>query len=249
MLRYALFTAAVLAVLAMPLPAQAQRGGGGGGGGHGGASGHAGGSYGGHPGGGYAGHPGGYAGHPGGYGGYGHYGYGRYGGYGYGYGGFGYGFGYPYGWGYGFGYGYGAFYDPWLAPRILYAPDYAPGYGYPAPDSPYAPLPPTAPYATQQPPSLAQNRAQVQVLLPDPDALVWFDGTKTSSTGSRRLFDPPALQPGVIYTYRVAASWTQNGKVVTDIRVASVTGGRTTVIDFTRPPSPEPLGPPNAVKD
>jgi hypothetical protein len=63
-----------------------------------------------------------------------------------------------------------------------------------------------------------------------------------------RLFEPPQLEPGVYYSYKVSASWMQSGKVVSDVRTASVVGGQVTVVDFTRP-SVEALPAPLPAKD
>ena len=79
-------------------------------------------------------------------------------------------------------------------------------------------------------------------------ATVLFDGNKTSLLGRVRLFDPPELQPGVVYTYKITASWMQGGQLVTDVRSVSVMGGQVTLVDFTRPAGVEPVGPPAPAK-
>jgi uncharacterized protein (TIGR03000 family) len=77
--------------------------------------------------------------------------------------------------------------------------------------------------------------AFIQVLLPDPAAEVWFEGTKTEGQGTSRLFESPPLQPGRAYAYRVKASWDRGGQKVTEERVVDVSAGTTYVVDFTRP--------------
>jgi uncharacterized protein (TIGR03000 family) len=75
-----------------------------------------------------------------------------------------------------------------------------------------------------------------------------FDGSKTSSVGRVRLFEPPQLEPGVYYTYKVSISWLQSGQVMNDVRNVSIIGGKVSVVDFTRPAGAEPLGPPSIIK-
>jgi uncharacterized protein (TIGR03000 family) len=232
MKRFLSHLAVIAVVLALPGLALAQRGGGGGRGGPGFGGGGRGG-YGG-------GFDHGYYGH--GYYGHGFYGRGFYGGffgfdlYGYGYG---YGSCYPYGY---YGY-YGVNGDPLLSPitfpRVVYPAYATPEYAAQAPPvgPDYGPLPPPKV-------ALPNNRAQVQVIVPDASATVWFDNNKTALQGKVRLFDPPELQPGAYYVYKITVSWVQGGQTVTDVRSATVTGGQVTVVDFTRPASPEPLGPP-----
>jgi uncharacterized protein (TIGR03000 family) len=87
---------------------------------------------------------------------------------------------------------------------------------------------------------VTSDAAHIRVLLPDPQAKVLFDGSVTKQDGTDRLFHTPAIEPGGSYSYRIRASWTQNGQPMVQEQVASVTPGRTTVVDFTRPLS-EPL--------
>jgi uncharacterized protein (TIGR03000 family) len=162
---------------------------------------------------------------------------------------------YPFGWWYPFGFGgaglfYGAYYDTYLplyypAPAM---PSYSlpPDYGYGA--LPYGMQPPGGQQfpQTPQPPG---NQAQVQVILPDPEASVLFDIAKTTSVGKVRLFDTPELKPDTKYMYKVTATWVEGGKAVTDVRNVPVMAGRASVADFTRPAPPEPLPPPTPAKD
>ncbi len=165
----------------------------------------------------------------GGYGGRGGYGYG---GRGYGYGGFGLGIGiglYPYGYGY---------YPPLVA---------MPAYGYYPPPVVVQGQPPVdAP--PQAAPADAPKNAQIKVLVSDPNAKVWFDGSPTTSTGTERLFHTPDLTPGKTSTYRITAAWIVNGKEVRQEQVVPVQSGRGSVADFTRPPS-EGIAPPPAGKE
>ena len=82
---------------------------------------------------------------------------------------------------------------------------------------------------------MPDDQARVQVVVPEADAQVLFDGNKTTSTGRIRQFDPGPLERGYNYSYRVSATWTENGKSVTEVRVVPVIPGRLSVADFTRP--------------
>jgi uncharacterized protein (TIGR03000 family) len=72
----------------------------------------------------------------------------------------------------------------------------------------------------------------VEVLLPDPNAEVLFDGQKTTLKGSRRVYPTPNLAPGRTYWYRVRASWMQDGQPVHQERTVFVKAGGTTVVNF-----------------
>jgi uncharacterized protein (TIGR03000 family) len=135
--------------------------------------------------------------------------------------------------GVGYGYGYPAYaYDPYYVPRVSYYP--APTViGQLAPSDPVAPIAPTAPVA-------ASNTANIRVMVPDPQAKVWFDGTLTNQGGTDRLYHTPTLSPGATYNYRIRASWLQNGKEMVQEQVVPVTAGQTSALDFTRPLS-EPV--------
>ncbi len=89
-------------------------------------------------------------------------------------------------------------------------------------------------------PAVASNAANIRVLVPDPNAKVWFDGTLTSQGGTDRLYHTPSLSPGSAYSYRIRASWTQSGQPIVQEVVVPVTPGQTAVADFTKPLS-EPL--------
>jgi uncharacterized protein (TIGR03000 family) len=128
---------------------------------------------------------------------------------GYGYGGYGYGgYGYP-------SYGYGSYYDPY---DYGYA---APAYtdpGIPADAQPYTSVP-------------LDNRAHVTIQVPNPNADVMIDGTETSTKGMIREFQSPPLAPGQ-YTYEVRATWTENGKAVTQTRKVGVSAGSQSFVNF-----------------
>jgi uncharacterized protein (TIGR03000 family) len=131
-----------------------------------------------------------------------------------------------------YGYGYPAYaYNPYYVPRVSYYP------AAPAPIVQVQPLQPADPIA---PLTAASNTASIRVIVPDPQAKVWFDGTLTSQGGTDRLFHTPALSPGGTYNYRIRAAWLQNGKEIVQEQVVPVTVGQTSAVDFTRPLS-EPV--------
>lgn len=203
----------------------------------------------GYPGGGYYSRPNIYTSPAyGGYGGSGGYG-------GYGYGGLGYG-GYrggyspyaasPYGYGYGgyrdlvppVNYGYGA-YDP-----RVYGYGGAPVYGTTTGFSPrwntysYA-SGLTAPRMRESfHPAGAVNvagesPAWVTVTLPSADAEVWFQGAKTSQTGTQRLYESPPLKTGTEYTYQIRARWRSGSMDVEQTRSVAVRAGEHPRVDFS----------------
>jgi uncharacterized protein (TIGR03000 family) len=86
------------------------------------------------------------------------------------------------------------------------------------------------------------------VLLADSDAVVLFDGHKTSSLGRERTFFPPSLEAGYTYSYHVSASWLKDGRTVTETRTVSVVPGQPSVVDFTRAAPAERVAPPAKTK-
>ena len=70
------------------------------------------------------------------------------------------------------------------------------------------------------------------MILPDPQARVWVDGSQTNSTGAVRMFHTPALSSGG--TYRVKMSATVDGREMTRERSVTVNPGQTTVLDFNQ---------------
>lgn len=233
-----------------------------GGGGHGGGGFHGGGFHGGgfHGGGFHGGgfHGGGWGGYRGGWGGY----YGR------GYRGYGWGGYWPYYAGYGLGYGLGwPYYD-----SSLYSdsyndypyPDYYSSYYY-APESyntaTYAPYDDSglgsAPYT--EPPAdvastsgeqlgrvVAANVARVRVTLPA-NAELWFDGHRTSQTGSVREFSTPPITPGTEYSYQLRARWTRDGHEVERTRNIEFQAGDRVAVNLMSPSGKAPATPSTAV--
>jgi len=131
---------------------------------------------------------------------------------------------------------------PWSA----FSPYYNYNAGYPFFDS-YAYGPALMPYAdTYNPgpgiapiaplPQAMDTSAQIDVLVPDPNAQVWFDGNQTTSRGPTRYFDSPSLQPGGSYTYTLRATWNQGGQPMSAETSVRVTAGSQVVVDFNQAP-------------
>jgi uncharacterized protein (TIGR03000 family) len=133
------------------------------------------------------------------------------------------------------GYGYGSPY--WY--------NYGPGnydYGYAEPYPVYVSpnysnqsyLNPTE-TAPSVPSAGLNNTAEIDVMLPRGDAKVWVDGTPmTAGSGTQRAFVSPALEQGYSYSYRVTATWTENGQEVRVERRVPVAPGRVSIMDFTK---------------
>jgi len=146
-------------------------------------------------------------------------------------------------WGYPYPYFYGGF------PRWYYWNDYAydpgPAY-YTTPDGNYS-------VAQQQPapqqpadmPKLDDNAVLIAVRVPE-SAVIWFDGDKTTQTGSLREFITPVLEPGQRYTYEIKAQWVENGQEVVRTRKMDIYAGDRLMVNFmapgkSAPPKPAPL--------
>ena len=191
------------------------------------------------------GHSGSHSGHSGGYGGHsGHSGYGGYnhgyhsGGYGHNYYGGGYNHGY---YGSGIGvylgspvYGYGS---PYYGSSYFYDPSYnyvQPSYSYVQPST----VTPAYYYSPQDrdrsvmPAADVAFAANFEIRVPE-GAEIWFEGEKTSQTGSVRVFASPAVQSGRSFTYDVRARWTSaDGKVVDQTRQVQFRAGQSIGVDF-----------------
>jgi uncharacterized protein (TIGR03000 family) len=155
-----------------------------------------------------------------------------YSGYGYGYGSsyaypnLGYGYTYPF---HGYSYGNTSAYPAYYGNdyRTYYAPSYSGDI---------------SPSAYQQ--ALPRNQTVIRVLVPDPDAVVQFDGQKTSSLGRERIFNAPNVEAGSTYSYHVTASWMQDGRTVNEARTVRFVAGQSSVVDFTRAAPAESLAQP-----
>jgi len=130
---------------------------------------------------------------------------------------------------YGRGYGY---YQPYG--YYGYSPsyyNYDPGW-YSTPGVNY--YPPTNVTTLPAPtPVLANNTATIEVIVPA-NAELWFDGNKTTQTGTQRFFVTPPLTAGTSSTYEVRATWVENGAPVTQARMIQVQPGQQSVVNLTK---------------
>jgi len=144
----------------------------------------------------------------------------------YGYGG---GYGMGYGMGMGPGYGYGGYGGYGMA-----VPGYSSVSGGPSSTAmrPLGYIAYSPPLYTSRAPVVAplggllasDQPATIEVAVPA-DAVVLFDGHKTSQTGSHRVFTTPDLVKGDSYHYMVEATFQQNGKPVTQAKRVQVFAG------------------------
>jgi uncharacterized protein (TIGR03000 family) len=140
--------------------------------------------------------------------------------------------GHPYYRGYAGAYWPGYYAWNWYNPyAYAYTYPYA-TYNYPIYN--YSPNYYVAPTPSYVSPPMATASAMVEVIVPDPSALVWFDGTLTRQTGTDRIFQTAVLNSTGIYHIR--AAWNVGGQQVSQERTVAVTPNQTAVVDFTRPP-------------
>jgi uncharacterized protein (TIGR03000 family) len=72
----------------------------------------------------------------------------------------------------------------------------------------------------------ADTSAQIEVKVPQ-TAEVWFDGEKTTQTGSLRRFLTPPLTAGAKYSYEVRVVWKDGAGELTETRRLSFSAGET----------------------
>lgn len=76
--------------------------------------------------------------------------------------------------------------------------------------------------------------AQIRVIVPSPEAKVYFDGKATSSTGMDRTFDTPTLPQGTS-SYMVRCTWMENGQLVERGLSVPCSPNSICTVDFTAP--------------
>jgi uncharacterized protein (TIGR03000 family) len=146
---------------------------------------------------------------------------------------------------YGFGLGYAPYYGDSYYPPSYYDVGSAGYYdmgspGYAMLETPipyrsfYPPMPADVTQPNQSAAAPADTKAHVRLVVPA-DAEVWFDGEKTSQTGTAREFVSPPLTLGTDYAYEIRARWMENGKPVDQTRSVTVRAGSLTIVNFTRP--------------
>jgi uncharacterized protein (TIGR03000 family) len=83
------------------------------------------------------------------------------------------------------------------------------------------------------------------VTVPNKDAVVEIEGTKTKATGEVRRFQSPALQPGVKYHYSIKVTWIEDGAPRELKKDVPVLAGQEASIDFAKeaknPPKDKPV--------
>ncbi len=137
---------------------------------------------------------------------------------------------------------YGPFlsYYPYLGSGSAYSPDYG-SYGEGGPPYPYG-APGMEPAigtnawyrARAAVPARSDTVATVEAQVPA-GARLWFNGTETTSTGTVREFNTPALKPGHEYSYEVRAQWQENGREVTQAQKILVSAGADVRVMFPIP--------------
>jgi uncharacterized protein (TIGR03000 family) len=80
----------------------------------------------------------------------------------------------------------------------------------------------------------AGNVAHVTVVLPTPDAKLYFNDARMLAQGRTRTFNTPPLEPGEDYYYTVRVRWMENGKKVEKTRTLNVRAGQNYTLDFTQ---------------
>jgi uncharacterized protein (TIGR03000 family) len=85
---------------------------------------------------------------------------------------------------------------------------------------------------SQPGPRAPDKEVQFAITVPA-DAEVWFDGAKTTQTGSEREFVSPPLHRGQSYSYDVRARWKDGGRQVDRTRRVTFYAGDELTLDFT----------------
>jgi uncharacterized protein (TIGR03000 family) len=85
-------------------------------------------------------------------------------------------------------------------------------------------------------PSPRKGNGVVRIKIKVPrDAEIWFDGVKTTQTGSAREFVTPSLSRGKVFTYRLRVRWLENGRAVIKTRKITVRSGGLKKLTFSKP--------------
>jgi uncharacterized protein (TIGR03000 family) len=75
------------------------------------------------------------------------------------------------------------------------------------------------------------NSASVTILVPRPDAKIWFDDTPTMQRGMHRMYTTAPLQQSG-GTYMIKAQWDDNGRPMDQQRQVQVRPGQSVTVDF-----------------
>jgi uncharacterized protein (TIGR03000 family) len=91
--------------------------------------------------------------------------------------------------------------------------------------------------ATPSQPGSVSDKAEFRVKVPVPNAKVYFNDNLVEQEGTDRKLITPTLQSGT-YTYRVRATWTENGQNQTQEQRLRVEPGRVVDVAFGVPVKP-----------
>jgi len=184
-------------------------------------------------------------------------------GYGLNYGNPGYGYGYS---GYGYNQGYG--YSPWYGSPGYSVPQWTgstnpysygqynvmPGYNYSVPTDAAAMGQQSG--VTQAMYQSGNAPAYVRVILPAPDAQVFFGDQSTQQTGAPvRDFVSPPLEQGKQFQYEIRCQWKQGDQSKDEKKTVDVQAGSRVVVNFAQQqqgnmpmPSTQPTNPPSGTR-
>jgi uncharacterized protein (TIGR03000 family) len=147
--------------------------------------------------------------------------------------------GYPfagYGWSYPYYPYYPSSYGPYFNPYAYnpyafnpYANAYASAGSY-GDINPYASSGP----GSGSPGTAAPLAAQAEIVVPDSNADVWFNGEKSNTQGVTRVFTSPPLDPAGQYRLTIKASWNEGGQAIAAERTITLTAGAHVKVEFSK---------------
>ena len=85
--------------------------------------------------------------------------------------------------------------------------------------------------------AINSKQARVEVILPEANDELLIQDQKINSTGIRRFFISPDLEPGKKFTYTLKMHHNVGGKVENESRTIDVQAGSIMTVDFTKPKS------------
>jgi uncharacterized protein (TIGR03000 family) len=103
------------------------------------------------------------------------------------------------------------------------------------PPPPAAPMAPATPPAALPPPNQTNAPATIQVNVPT-DAVIYFDGFRTTANGNRR-YTTPALEQGKTYYYNVKVEMNHDGQTMTTTERVIVRAGEQASVSFNVTPT------------
>lgn len=87
---------------------------------------------------------------------------------------------------------------------------------------------------------LPKDRGAIHIKLPNSAATITFDGEKILGRGPDRLILTPSIESGKPFRYQVQATWTENGKPITEMREGTVVAGKYAIANFATSSSENP---------